>query len=67
MDIDGTLTDGKIYMESENGIRSSEYMVLYANFDANTFQATVTEEGTKADWLEKAEEGTFEYDYNEKS
>lgn len=60
------VADGKIYMESENGIRSSEYMVLYANFDANTFQATVTEEGTKADWLEKAEEGTFEYDYNEK-
>lgn len=57
--------DGKIYLESENGISSDEYMVLYATFDANTFKTTITEEGTKDQWLTKAEEGTFEHDYSD--
>lgn len=61
------VADGKIYMETESDLDSSEYMVLLAKFDANTFEATATEEGNFDSWQEKAEEGTFDYDYSEKS
>lgn len=60
------VSEGKIYLESENGIDEDEYMVLYATFPANTFQTTFTEEGTTEEWLEKAEEGSFAFDYSEK-
>jgi len=57
---------GKIKLESETDIDSDEYMVLYANFEPNTFNATVTLEGTKDTWLDKAEEDSFEYKYGPK-
>ncbi len=55
--------NGKIYMETESSIKSSEYMVLYAQFASGTFSAPETEEGTLDEWLTKAEKGTFEYNY----
>lgn len=58
---------GEIHMESETDIDSDEYMVLYANFEPNTFNATVTLDGTKDTWLDKAEEGAYEHDYSEKT
>lgn len=58
--------DGKIYLESENGISKDEYVVLYATFKPNTFNATAFVEGTNEDWLNKAESGSFDHDYSTK-
>ncbi len=56
--------DGKIHMETENGLSSSQYMVLLAEFEPNTFNTTNQLEGTFNDWLEKAENDTYQYNYH---
>lgn len=59
--------DGKIYMESENGIGYNEYMVLLVKYQPNTFNTINTLEGDFDTWYQKAEEGSFEHDYSEKT
>lgn len=61
------VADGKIHMETETDLDSSEYMVLLAKFDLNTFNATAKESGSFDDWNQKAKEGSFQHDYSEKS
>lgn len=57
--------DGKIYMESEDGISRDEYMVLLAKFPLETFSTNSQEDKTFDELHNQAEEGTFEHDYDD--
>ena len=62
------VSDGKIYMTNDGYTVSNDYVVLLAKFPSQTFNTsnTVSEYNTFDDILNKAEEGTFEYDYGTK-
>ena len=62
------VADGKIYMSNE-GNMDNKYAVLLAKFPLNTFKTTnkVSQFNTFDDVYQKAEEGTFEYDYSNSS
>lgn len=49
--------EGKIYLDAEDGLKSSEYMVLLAEFEKDTFNAQSTLKGTMADYEKKALDG----------
>ena len=58
--------DGKISMSNDGGL-NDDYVVLLAKFPNDTFQTNYKVNGynTFDDVLNKAEEGTYEYDYGE--
>lgn len=58
--------DGKIKMSNEGSL-NNDYVVLLAKFPLNTFNTnnTVDEYRSFDDVYNKAEEGTFEYDYDD--
>ena len=60
--------NGKIYLSNEDDMNGN-YVVLLAKFPLNTFNTTNTSDryNTFDDVLTAAEEGSFEYDYNETS
>ena len=60
--------DGKIYMSNEDNM-DDNYVVLLAKFPLNTFKTTnkVSQFNTFDDVYQRAEEGTFEYDYSNSS
>ena len=62
------VADGKIYMSNE-GNMDNKYAVLLAKFPLNSFKTTnkVSQFNTFDDVYQKAEEGTFEYDYSNSS
>ena len=65
--------NGKIYLSNEENtsLKNGEYVVLLVKFPLNTFNVdennTYQEYQTFNDVLEKAENGSFEYDYGETS
>lgn len=59
------IKDGIIHMETEDSLSKSQYMVILAKFEPNTFDTSNDLEGTFDEWLDKAEEGTFDYDYGD--
>ena len=62
------VSDGKIYMSNEDDM-NNKYVVLLAKFPLNTFKTTNTASqfNTFDDVYQRAEEGTFEYDYSNNS
>ena len=60
--------DGKIYMSNEDSMNGN-YAVLLAKFPLNTFKTTnkVSQFDTFDDVYQKAEEGTFDYNYSNNS